>query len=71
MDPKPRPNDKLSIEILRRMTPKQKMEKVFELNALGRKLFEHGLRKDFPDLSEEAFRELLRKRLALCHNKNY
>jgi len=71
MDPKPRPNHKQHIEALRRMTPAQKMQKFFELSALGRKLFEHGLRKRYPDLGEEAFRALLRKRLDLCHNKNY
>jgi DNA-binding PadR family transcriptional regulator len=71
MDPKPRPNHKLYIEALRRMTPAQRMEKAFELSELGRKLFEQGLRKRFPDLSKEEFQALLRKRLDLCHNSNW
>lgn len=71
MDPKPRPNHKLYIEALRRMTPAQRLQKAFELSEFTRQLFEHGLRKRFPDLSEEEFQRLLRKRLELCHNRNW
>ena len=39
MDPKPRPNHKLYIEILRRMTVEQKLQKVFELSEMGKSLF--------------------------------
>ena len=71
MDPKPRPNHKLYIETLRRMTPAQRLQEAFELSEFTRQLFEHGLRKRFPDLSEEEFQRLLRKRLELCHNRNW
>jgi hypothetical protein len=71
MDPKPRPNHTLYIEGLRRMTPAQRLKKAFELSEFARKLFEHGLRKRFPDMPEEEFRQLLRKRLELCHNRNW
>ena len=71
MDPKPRPNHKLYIRMLRRMTPGQRLAKAFDLSEFTRRLFADGLRKRFPDLSEEDFQELLRTRLDKCHNRNY
>lgn len=55
MDPKPRPNHQRYIEVVRSMTPEQRLLKAFELSDLAKKLFKHGLRKRFPDLSEEEF----------------
>jgi hypothetical protein len=71
MDPKPRPNHQLYIEVLRRMTPEQRLLKAFELSAFVKALFREGLRKRFPDLSEEEFNKLYLERLALCHNRNW
>lgn len=71
MDPKPRPNHKLYIDILRRMTPEQKVMKAFELSEMSKSLFRQGLRARFPDLPENEFHELYLKRLALGHNRNW
>lgn len=71
MDPKPRPNHKLYIEVLRRMTPEQRLLKAFELSAFCKALFREGLRKRFPDASEEEFHQIYLERLAKCHNRNY
>ena len=71
MDRKPRPNHKLYIRMLRRMTPGQRLAKAFDLSEFTRRLFADGLRKRFPDLSEDDFQELLRTRLEKCHNRNY
>ena len=71
MDLKPRPNHRLHIEILRRMTPEQRLEKAFELSELSKELFLTGLRSRHPDLSETEFRKLASKILARCHNENY
>jgi hypothetical protein len=71
MDPKPRPNHALYIEVLRRMTPAQRLAKAFELSDFARNLFIHGLRKRFPNATEEEFKRILLERLRLCHNKNY
>ena len=71
MDPKPHPNHKLYIQILRRMTPEQRLMKAFELSEMSKSLFRQGLRERFPDLSEEDFHQLFLKRLELCHNRNY
>lgn len=71
MNPKPRPNRKRYIEILRNMSPEQRLLKALELSATTKQLFTQGLRKRFPDISEEEFQKILRQRLDKCHNKNY
>ncbi|HXE54138.1 MAG TPA: hypothetical protein VN541_14040 [Tepidisphaeraceae bacterium] len=71
MDPKPRPNHRQYLEVLRRMTPQQKAAKFFELSEQAKRLFREGLRKRFPELSEEEFHALYLERLAKCHNRNY
>ena len=68
---KPRPNRRQYIEVLRRMTPQQRLAKAFELSELTKRLFKQGLRKQFPELSEEDFHRLYLERLAKCHNRNY
>jgi hypothetical protein len=70
MHPKPRPNHRLYLEILRSMTPEQKLLKVFELSEFSKALFTEGLRRRFPDATEEEFRRILFDRLAKCHNRN-
>jgi len=65
------PDHAAYIQILRNMTPEQRLEKALELSELTRALFRHGLRKRFPDLSEEEFHKLYLERLDLCHNRNY
>jgi hypothetical protein len=71
MDPKPRPNHKLYLESLRRMSPAQRLAKAFELSEFSKQLFISGLRKRFPNLSQDEFHRLLLDRLAKCHNRNY
>jgi hypothetical protein len=71
MNVKPRPNHVRYIEILRHMTPEQRLLKAFDLSEFGKALFVHGLRKRFPHLSDEEFNKKLRERLARCHNRNY
>ena len=71
MDPKPRPNHRQYIQILRKMSPEARLLKAFELSEFSRQLFIHGLRKRFPDVSEETFKKILLERLEKCHNRNY
>ncbi len=66
-----RPNHGRYLEILRGMTPEQRLRKAFELSQMGRELFRQGLRRRHPELASEDFEALLRKRLSLCHNRNY
>ena len=70
-NPKPDPNHARRLAILREMTASQRLEQAFALGARARALFEAGLRKRFPDLSDEDFKRLLFDRLALCHNRRY
>ena len=71
MDPKPRPNHRLYLEILRGMTVEQKLQKVFELSEMTKSLFREGLRKRFPDATEEELHRIYLERLEKCHNRNY
>ena len=71
MDPKPRPNHQAYLQILRSMTPEQKLAKVFELSELGKSLFRDGLRLRFPEASPEELHQIFLDRLAKCHNRNY
>lgn len=59
------------INILRQMTPAQRLEKAFELSEFSRGLFVEGLRKRFPDVTEDEFKNIVLKRLERCHNRNY
>jgi hypothetical protein len=71
MQIKSRPNHKIYIQALRKMSPEKRLMKAFELSEFARQLFTHGLRKRFPDLEESAFKKLLLERLNKCHNRIY
>jgi hypothetical protein len=71
MNPKPRPNHRLYIEILRKMTPEQRLLKTFELSDFAKSLFIHGLRKRFPNATPERFAQIVKERLDKCRNRNY
>jgi hypothetical protein len=71
MDIKPRPNHRQYIQILRGMTPEQRLLQAFELSDFTRSLFLAGLRQRFPDLPQDELNKLYLKRLEKCHNRNY
>ena len=71
MEPKPRPNHARTIRILRGMSADQRLRTALELGEWSRKLFEEGLRRRHPTLSEDEFHCLLLQRLEKCHNRNY
>ena len=71
MDIKPRPNHKIYIQILRRMTPEQRLLKAFELTDFSRSLLLAGLRRRFPEASDEEIKRIYLDRLDKCHNRNY
>ena len=70
MDLEPRPNHKQHIQVLRSMSPGQRLQKAFELSEFSKRLFIAGLRQRFPELSDEQFHRLALERLAKCHNRN-
>ena len=71
MDAKKQPNHALYMQILRRMTPEEKILKVFDLNSTGRELLAAGIRHSHPDLTETEVQAAVRRRLDSCHNQNY
>jgi hypothetical protein len=71
MQVKERPNQRIYIQALRRMTPEKRLLKAFELSQFSRGLFLQGLHRRFPGLSEEAIRKIYLERINKCHNKNY
>lgn len=71
MDIKPRPNHRQYLEMLARMTPEQRLMKAFQLSAMGKELFLAGLRKRFPEKTEEEIKQIYLERILKCHNRNY
>ena len=71
MDIKQRPNHRLYIDTLRRMTPEQRLLKSFELSEFSQALFRQGLARRFPELSADELNRLYLARLEKCHNRNY
>ncbi|HEY1629291.1 MAG TPA: hypothetical protein VGF52_05500 [Tepidisphaeraceae bacterium] len=71
MELKPQTNRSRYLQVLRRMTPAQRLAKAIELSDLGKRLFLHGLRKRFRDADEKQIHALYLSRIARCHNRNY
>jgi len=71
MTTKPRPNHQQYLRVLARMTPEQRLRKALELSEMAREVFRAGLRQRFPDLDEEARREIYLERLAKCRSRSY
>jgi hypothetical protein len=71
MKVKKRPNQRIYIQALRRMTPEKRLLKAFELTQFSKELFLQGLRRRFPGLSEEEIRKIYLERIDKCHNRNY
>ena len=71
MQQKPRPHHKEYLETLRRMTPEQRLRKAMELSDQAKRLFRAGLRKRFPDATEDELHRIFLDRLHRCHNRNY
>ena len=69
MEIKPHPNRKRYIEVLRRMTPEQRLMKALELSEMSRELTRAGLRERFPDASEEEIQRLFLERLERCRSR--
>jgi hypothetical protein len=61
----------MQLMVLRRMSPEARLLKAFDLSCFAGELFLHGLRKRFPEMADDAIRQLYRKRIAKCYNRNY
>ena len=68
---KPRPNHQQLLQILRGMTPQEKLEQVFKLNERTLMLMRIGLRRRFPHLDEAALQKVYLQMRERCRNRNY
>ena len=71
MDIKRRPNHPLYIKTLRNVGPEARLNKAFELTKLSDDLFERGLSRRYPSLSEKELKLKARQIRDRCHNNNY
>jgi hypothetical protein len=62
---------KIYLEILRKMTPSEKFNKVMELTEMSNSLCKQGFRKRFPNKKEEEIHKLFLDWIEKCHNSNY
>jgi len=68
---KPSLNRERYLEVLRRMTPEQRLQKAWELTESTRELLRAGIRQRHPDTSEADLDRIYLEQLQACHNKNY
>lgn len=59
------------IETLRRLTPEEKLMRVFDLHEFATGVFMQGLRKRFPDADDSQIHKIYLDRIDKCHNRNY
>ena len=71
MAQKPQPNDAIYLEVLRSMSPADRLRKAFELTEMSRMLFRAGLKRRFPDKSESELHDIYVKQLLKCDNSDY
>jgi hypothetical protein len=69
MDKTERRLHRVQIEILRRMTPEERLLKALELGDWTRRLFRHGLRQRFPEVSEERIQQMFLERMRKCYSR--
>jgi hypothetical protein len=71
MDPKTHLQRREYLQVLRNMTPAERLAKAIELSDLGKRLFLHGLRRRFPSADAQELHRIYLARIARCHNRNY
>ncbi len=71
MDPKARPNRQLYLEILRGMTPEQRLLKAFELSEMSHELLRAGIRRRYPDAGPDEVQRIYLEQLDSCQNRAY
>jgi len=65
------PNKQRYYEILRSMSPQEKLLKSFELTEFARAANKAGMRSRYQHLSEREFEQLFLERQKACHNQIY
>lgn len=62
-------NRLLYIQILRSLTPEQRLRKAFELTTMARELARAGVARHHPDLGPEEIDRLTRDRIMSWHSR--
>lgn len=70
-DLKPEPNRRIYIEILRKMTPEQRIMKAMELTDMAKMLLWEGLKTRYPDMPETELKKIYLKEWDKGYNQNY
>ena len=70
LDHKPTPNRERYLEVLRSMSPVDRLRKACELSDETRRLFKIGLAHRFPDLSEAELHQLYLEKMFGWHKPN-
>jgi len=65
------PNKQRYQQILKAMSPEEKIIKVFELSELADAAFKAGLRSRHTNMPDEEFHQVYLERRSKCHNQNY
>jgi len=68
---KPRPNHQRTLQVLRAMTPQQKLEHVFKLTERSLMLMRIGLRRRLPDLDPAVFEKVYLQLRERCRSRRY
>jgi hypothetical protein len=53
------------------MSPSERLKKAFELSRTAKELLKAGLRRRFPEKSEQELHRIYLQRISRCQNNNY
>jgi Xaa-Pro aminopeptidase len=67
--PKAQPNRRIYIEVLRRMTPEQRLAKAFELSDMTREALRAGLAQRHPGATPQELTAMVIERLERCRRR--
>ena len=65
------PNRQRYHQILKAMTPQDRLMRSFELSDLADEAFRAGLADKYPNLTDDELQELFLEKRLRCHNRNY
>ncbi|MFO0944513.1 MAG: hypothetical protein U1D30_00995 [Planctomycetota bacterium] len=71
MNKKPDPYRDVFLRVLREMTLEQRLLQALEMGDMTRRMFMDGLRRTFPEKTEDEIHQIYLERLAKCHNQDY
>jgi hypothetical protein len=66
---KAQPNRRIYVEVLRRMTPEERLSKAFELSDMTREALRAGLAQRYPDATPQELTAMVIERLDRCRRR--